>query len=113
MLQPLRLFVNLVPGVIEKVVQEPFQQPMVANDFQSALSSGWRKAHAVVLLVADERGMISRQLLQHPGHGSRANAEPLRQRIAGNTILLRAAQFEDGFEVVVDRFALCVIFSHA
>ncbi len=63
MLQSLRFFMNLVPGIVEHIVQESFEQPMVPNDFQCAPSAGRRKAYPVVLLVTDEGGVLAGQLL--------------------------------------------------
>jgi hypothetical protein len=54
MLEALRFFVNFVPRVVEDIVQEAFEQPMMANDFKGALSARWRKAYPVVLLITHE-----------------------------------------------------------
>jgi hypothetical protein len=39
MFESLRFFMNLVPGIVEHVVQEAFEQAMVANHFQSSSST--------------------------------------------------------------------------
>jgi len=113
MLQALRFFMNLVPGIVEHVVQEAFEQPMVPNHLQRAPSAGWRKPYPVVFLITDEGGAPSRQLLQHPRYGSRTDPEPLCQRVAGHAAGLCAAQLENCLEIVVDGLAVWVIFSHA
>jgi hypothetical protein len=46
------------------------------------------------------------QLLQHPGHGSGADAQMAGESGAGYPFLLRAAQFQDGFQVIVDGFGI-------
>jgi len=106
MLQPLRLLMNLIPGVIQNVVQEALQQAMVANYFERAILSRRRKAHPAMLLVADEGGVLAGEPLQHPRYGSRADSKAFRQSIAGNTELFCPAQFQDGLEVVVDGFTI-------
>lgn len=105
MLQSLRLFVNLVPGVIQNIVQEAFEQAMVANHFQGTLSAGTRKAHSMVLFIKHERRVFSRQLLKHPRYGSRPNSETHSQRIARYRCFFRAAQLKDRLEVIVDRLS--------
>ena len=37
MLQPFRLVVNLVPGVVQEVVEKPLQQAMMTNNFQARI----------------------------------------------------------------------------
>src|SRR5271168_454614 len=78
MLQTLGLFMDFVPRIIENVVQEAFEQPVVANHFQSASPAGWRKTHTVVLFVTHEGGALPGELLQHSGYGSGADSEPFR-----------------------------------
>ncbi len=113
MLQSLRFFMNLVPRIVEHVVKEAFEQAMVANHFQCTPSTSCRKAYPAVLLITDEGGLLSCQPLHHPRYGSRTNSEPFCQRVARHPIVLCAAQLKNGFEIVVDGFAGCAIFSHA
>ena len=54
MLQALGFFVNLFPRVIEYIVEEPLQQPMVPHDLQCALPAGRRKANSVMPLITHE-----------------------------------------------------------
>ena len=82
MLQSFRLFMDFVPGIIENVMQKAFEQPVVANHFQSAFSAGSRKAYPVLLFITHGGGALPRQLLEHSRYGSRAYSEPFRKRIA-------------------------------
>ena len=54
MLQTLSFLVNLFPCVIEHIVEEALQQPVVPHDLQCALPAGWRKANAVVPTITHE-----------------------------------------------------------
>ena len=91
MLQAFRLFMDFVPGIIENVMQKAFEQPVVANHFQSASPAGSRKAYPVVLFITHEGRMLPRQLLEHSGYGSRAYSEPFRKSIARHTGVFSAA----------------------
>ena len=104
MLQPFRFFVHLVPGVVQELVQEAFQEPVMAQHFESAPPSGGAQPHATMLFVKDVRRPLRGQLLQHPRNGGGADAQMRRQGIARNALTGGTAQLEDGFQIVVDRF---------
>ena len=104
MFQPFRLVVNFVPGVVEEIVQETLQQTMVAKNLQSAHLPGCGQTHAVVLFVFHKRRLLRRELLEHSGDGSRTDTEMLRESVAGHPFLFGAAQFQDRFQIIVDRF---------
>lgn len=106
MLQTLGLFMDFVPLIIENVVQEAFEQAVVANHFQSASSAGWRKTHAMVLFITHEGGALAGELLQHSGYGSGAYPEPFRKRVARYAAVFSAAELKNGLEIVVDGFAV-------
>ena len=106
MLQTLGLFMDFVPRIIENVVQEAFEQPVMANHFQSASSAGWRKTHTVVLFITHEGGALAGELLKHSRNGSGAYSEPFRQRITRYPVVSRAAQLKNGLEIVVDGFTV-------
>ena len=78
-LQPFRLIVNLVPRVVEDIMEEALQQTVVAKNLQGAHLPRWRQTHAMMLFVFHERRLLRRQLLQHSRDGSRADAEMLRR----------------------------------
>ena len=104
MLQPFRLVVNLVPGVIEEIMEETLQQTMVAKNLQSAHLPGRGQTHAVMLFVFHEGRLLRRELLQHSGDGSGADTEMLSEGVAGHPFLFGAAQLQDRFQIVVYRF---------
>ena len=52
-LQALGFFVNLVPSVIEKIVQELFEQTMMTAYFESALFTSGGQTYAVMFFVFD------------------------------------------------------------
>ena len=106
MLQALRLLMDVLPGIIENVMKEAFEQPMMANNLQSTLFSARRKPYAVVLLVAHEGRALPSQLLQHSRYGSRAYSEALCKRIACYPIIFNAAQLENRLQIVVDGFTV-------
>jgi len=70
MLQALGFIVNLVPRVVEQIVEETLQQTMVAKDLQSPHLPGRRQTRAVMLFVFHEGGLLCRELLQHSRYGS-------------------------------------------
>ena len=75
MFQPFRLFVNLVPRVVEEIMEETLQQTVVAKNLQGSHLAGRRQTHAVVLFVFHERRLLCRELLQHSSYGSGADTE--------------------------------------
>jgi hypothetical protein len=82
-------------------VKEALQKAMVPHDFECALPAGRRKANSMVPLIKHERGSRDGQLLQHAADGRRANSKPLGQGVARHRIVFGAAQFQDGFQIVV------------
>ena len=63
MFQPFRLLVNLVPRVVEEIMEEALQQTMMAKNFQSSHLPGRRQTHAVMLFVLHEGRLLCRELL--------------------------------------------------
>jgi len=61
-----------------------------------------------VAFVFDEWWRAGGELLQHVGDGSRRDAEPLREGVAGDAGFFRAAEAQDGLEVVVYGLAVRV-----
>jgi hypothetical protein len=59
-------------------------------------------------LIFNEWKQARSQLLQHIRNGSGSNAQPMRQGIACHPVLVRAAESQDGLEVVVHRFTVRV-----
>src|SRR5271165_3303526 len=104
MFQPFGLLVNLIPGVVEEIVQETLQQTMVAKDFQSSHLSGRRQTHAVMLFIFHQGWLLCSELLQHSSYGSGTDIKMTSEGIAGNPSLFRAAQLQYRFQVVVHRF---------
>ena len=105
MFQPFRLIVNLVPGVVEEIMEETLQQTMMAKNLQSSHLPGRRQTHAMMLFVLHKRGLLRSELLQHSSYGSGTDTEMMREGVAGHAFLLRAAQLQYRFEIVVHRFS--------
>jgi len=103
-LQPFCLVVNLVPRVVEELVEETLQQTVVANDLQSTHLPRCSQTRAVVLHVSHKRWLLCRELLEHSSHGSSTDTKTLSKGVAGHLFLLRAAQFQYRFQVIVGRF---------
>lgn len=91
MLEALGFFVDLIPGIVQNVMQEAFEKAVVTNYFESALSAGGRKIYSMVLFIADEGRALGGKLLQHSRDRCGADSEPLRQSIAGHPVLVSAA----------------------
>lgn len=104
MLETFRFLVHLIPGILEDIVQKKFEQPVMAYDFPAATFAGRGEPHAAMLFVQHQRRLLRSELLKHPGDRSRTHRQPLGQGVARNALLARAAQFENRFEVIVDRF---------
>ena len=66
MLRALRFFMDLIPGILQYVVQKKLQQPMVAHKFPSSALAGRGQPDSPVLLIHDQRRALYRQALQHP-----------------------------------------------
>ena len=75
MFQPFRLIVNLIPRVVDEIMEETLQQTVRAKNLQSAHLTGCSQTHAVVLLVFHKRWLLCRQLLEHPSDRSSADAK--------------------------------------
>src|SRR5947209_2671720 len=104
MLQPLCLLVNLVPRVVEEIMEEALQQTMMAKNLQSPHLAGRRQTRAVMLFVFHEGWLLCRELLQHSSYGSRADTEMMSHGVAGHPFLFGAAQLQDRFQIVVYGF---------
>ncbi len=104
MFQPFRFLVDLVPRIVQEIVEEALQQTMMAKNLQRAHLSRRRQKHAMMLLVFHKRGLLRRELLKHPGDGCRAHAKMKSQSVAGDTFFFDASDFVDSFEIIVYRF---------
>jgi hypothetical protein len=87
MFQPFRLIVNLVPRVVEEIMEETLQQTVVAKNLQSAHLPRCSQTRAVVLLVFHKRRLLCRELLEHSGDGSGTDAKMLSKGVAGHPFL--------------------------
>ena len=102
-LKAFRLVMNFIPGKIEHIMKESFEQTMMAQDLCRPTLPHLRKDNAMVFFVLDKRWPLAGQLLQHPGHGRSADVQMTGQGIAGYSLFFRTAQLEDRLEVVIDR----------
>src|ERR1035441_10370523 len=78
MFQPFCLIVNLVPRVVEEIMEETLQQAVMAKNLQSAHLPTRCQTHAAVLFVFYKRRLLRRELLEHTGDGCGTNAEMQR-----------------------------------
>lgn len=102
--QPLCLLVHLVPGVLQDIVKKEFEQSVMADEFPCAALSGCREPNAPVLLIHDESWPLRSEPLKHSGDRRSLDFESLGKGLCCDPQFLRAAQFEDRFEVIVDGF---------
>ena len=75
-------------------------------DAQVAAEVG-RQSNAVMLLVQNQRRPLQGKFLKHPCDRRSAHTQPLGQRVGGNARILRSAQFQDRFQIIVDGFGGC------
>ena len=101
MLQPVCLLMHFIPFVTQDLVQEQFQQAVVAHGFQGHPFTLRRKRGATMLLVFQQRRLGSRQLLQHPRDRGRGDIQVFSQGIGGGAALV-VGQFVNGFKVVLN-----------
>jgi hypothetical protein len=104
MLQPFCLIVNLVPRVVEEIMEETLEQAVMAKNFQGAHLPSRRQARAAVLFVFHKRRLLRRELLKHSSYGSCTHTEMVGEGVAGHAVLFGATQLQDRFQVVVYRF---------
>lgn len=93
MLQSFRFVVHFIPGKIEHIVQEPFEQAMMTPDLQRPALPRFRETHAMMLLVLHERRPLAGQLLQHAGNRGRPDLQMRRQSVARDPLGRGTAQF--------------------
>ena len=102
--QPFCFLVHFVPGVLQNVVKKQFQQAVVPDQFPRPPFAGRREPDTSMLFIQNQGRALRRQLLKHSGHRRRANSQPLGQGVGRDARILRAPQFQNGLEVVVDGF---------
>ena len=102
--QPFCFLVHFVPGVLQNVVQKQFQQAVMPDQFPRPPFAGGSEPDTSVLFIQNQGRPLRRELLKHSGHRRSANCQPLGQSVGRDARILRAAQFQNGLEVVVDRF---------
>lgn len=104
MFQPFCLIVNLIPRVVEDIMEKTLQQTMVAQNLQSAHLPGCCQTYAAMLFVFHKGWLLRGELLEHARHRSSADTEMMSEGVAGHPFLFRAAQFQYRFQIVVYRF---------
>jgi hypothetical protein len=96
-LEPFCLIVNLVPRVVEEIMEETLQQTVVTKNLQSARLPRCSQTHAVVLLVFHKRWLLCRELLEHSSDGSGTDTKMPGKGVAGHPFLFGAAQLQYRF----------------
>jgi len=102
--QSLRFLVHLVPGVLQNIVKKEFEQSVMADEFPRAAFSRCRQANTPVFLIHNESRPLRTEPLKHSSDRRCSNSEPLGKRLGRDSQFLGAPQFEDRFEVVINRF---------
>ena len=103
MLKPFRLIVNLVPRVVEEIMEEALQQTVVTKDLQSAHLPRSSQTRAVVLFVFHQGRLLCRQLLEHSSDGSGTDTKMPGKGVAGRPFLRGAAELEYRLQIIVCR----------
>lgn len=85
-------------------MKETLQQTVVAKNLQSAHLPRRGQTRAMVFHVFHKRWFLCGELLQHAGYRSGADTKMLGKGVAGHPFLLRAAQLQYRFQVIVGRF---------
>lgn len=106
MFKPFRLIVNLVPRVVEEIMEEALQQTVVTKDLQSAHLPGCSQTRAVVLFVFHQGRLLGRELLEHSSDGGGTDTKMPGKDVAGGRFLLGAAQLENGLQIIVNRLGV-------
>ena len=74
----------------------------MSDQFPRSPFAGSGQTDTAVLLIANQGGALGCKLLKHPCHRRSADAQPRGQSIRRDPGILRAAQFEDGFQIVAN-----------
>ena len=61
------LLMDFVPGIVENLMEEGFEEAVMADDLKGAPFSRLGELYSVVLLIDDERRFLQGELLQHVG----------------------------------------------
>jgi hypothetical protein len=96
--------VHFVPGILQNVMQEEFQEAVMPHQFPRPPLPGGGEPDTPVLLIRNERGPLRCKPLKHSGHRGCPNFQPLRKSVRCGAQFLGAAQFQDGLQVIVNRF---------
>lgn len=73
MFQTLRFVVHFIPGKIENIVQESFEQAVVALNLQSPPLTQLCQDDSMVFLVFHKRWPIAGEFLEHSGNRGRSH----------------------------------------
>jgi hypothetical protein len=72
-LQTFRFVMHFIPGKIENIVQESFEQAMMALNLQSPSLTQFSEDDSMVLLVFHKRWPLAGEFLEHSGNRGRAH----------------------------------------
>lgn len=95
MLQPLCLFVDFVPGVLQNIMEKQFEQPMMPHQFPRSLFPRGGQPNSSMLFMHNKSRPLRGEPFEHPGHRRRANSQPFGKGVCRDAQFLRAAQFQD------------------
>lgn len=99
--EPISFGVHLIPGETHGFHQIQLDQAMMADDLESDAFAGGGEGRALIRNVFDE--VQFGKLFEHAGDRGGFDVQTCSERGGGRSTML-IAQFEDGFEIVLDRF---------
>jgi hypothetical protein len=105
-LQPLCFFMNFIPGILEDIMKEQFDEPVMPDKLPGPPSACRSEPDTAMFLVLDQKRLPGGKLLKHLRNRSGPNAKMRRQIVASYGFVLRTVQGKDRLEVIVDRFRL-------
>jgi len=71
--QTFRFVVHLIPGKLENIVEESFEQAMMALNLESPPLTQFREDDSMVFLVFHKRWPLPGELLEHSGNRGRSH----------------------------------------
>ena len=100
-LKPLRLVVDLLPGVPERLRQVGLEEPVVAQDLERQRAAGWGEGGAAVLGVAHQAEPC--EFAEHAGDACGGYPEGAREFADLHLERVAVAEFEERLEVILHR----------
>ena len=74
--EPFRLFVHLIPGIFQHIVEKQFEQTVVPDQFPRPSFTCRSEPGTSMFFVQNQRRALRCELLKHSGHRGSANPKP-------------------------------------